>query len=209
MDSYQKLRSQARLKRDAAIAAAHEQYGQTLRTISGLRKTLGGEGSVKPVRKDGTNFAKGQRALALIRQVLPRDREFTTGELVSLLKIVAPEQGIPDSSLRAHLRRLEDQRALERVRRDGDGQVIWRAVGAAAEPQTPLASMNLPDAASLILAEAGPMGVKELAIAIQARGCREGASRKVITESLAAALRDNPKRFICDADGLWASEYEV
>jgi hypothetical protein len=36
MDLYQKLRNQARLKRDSAVQAAHDQYAATVCTIAGL-----------------------------------------------------------------------------------------------------------------------------------------------------------------------------
>ena len=201
MDSYQKLRAQARLKRDAAIQAAHDQYSATLRTIAELRKTLGPEGAAGPVRKSNANVTKGRRAVEAIKQVMPHNREFTTGELVALLRAAGHE--IPESSMRSHLRRLEDQRALERVRRDADSQIIWAVTGGGSEPAKPIAAMSLPDAAAAILGERGPLPVKELAIAIQAAGCRAGASRKVITESLVAALRDSPQ-FASGEDGRWA-----
>jgi len=202
MDAYQKLRVQARHKRDAAIQAAHDEYSATLRTIAVLRKNLGPEGAAGPVKKSNNNYVKGRRAVNAIKQLIPQDRQFSTGELTALLRANGHE--IPDSSMRSHLRRLEDQRALERIRRDADGQIIWVATGIGSEPQTPLAAMNLPDAAAVILSESGPLGIKELAIAIQARGCRQGASRKLMTESLVAALRDNT-RFRLQDDSRWAA----
>jgi len=201
MDAYQKLRVQARHKRDAAIQSAHDEYAATLRTIAALRKNLGPEGAVGPVKKSNNNYVKGQRAVETIKAAIPRGCQFSTGDLTALLRAAGHE--IADSSLRSHLRRLEDQRTIERIRRDADGQIIWVATGEGSEPETPVAAMNLPDAAAAVLAESKPLKVTELAIAIQGRGCRAGASRQLMTESLVAALRDS-SRFRADGDGRWS-----
>lgn len=167
-----------------------------------LKDALDGEPPRKRGPKPRCGGPRSRTASELVREYMPRDRQFTIAEIREKLSEVEPDRRFNRDTLKttfANLRRLGAIRPIKRV---GKGQVLWEATEAT-PPEPPFSSLQLPDAAALILGEAGPLRPVEIVVALQERGYRRDANPRILANSLLAALRRCSRRFSCGEDGRW------
>jgi hypothetical protein len=187
MDSYEALRRQAVEKRDSIINAAKRDCRLTIRRIKELQRQMG------PVvirrRK------KSHKPIwVLIRDLIPKDRMFTIGDVVELMQEAEPDRSFNVPTINVEFRRLEKQGLVRRVRRVV-GNVLWAATEANV-PDTPYGAKPIADVAESVLRDRGPLTTAELSVAIQGRGFRSDLTPRQLYDSLLIALRRGRDRFI-------------
>lgn len=172
MDAYETLRQRARAKRDAAVRAAQAEFRQSVRRINELERKIG-DGANPPALG---NAAKGEIVWTAVRDLIPKDREFTLEDMKRWLAENHSTRKFPISTVRASFRRLADQGLIRAVKRGRAAQVTWIACNGDAPDDVPFAALSLPEAAGVILRELGPMRDIELVLAMQQRGNRPDAA---------------------------------
>jgi hypothetical protein len=202
-DKYELLREAARRKRDVLIREVRADYQRELLAIKRLRDSL--EESPRGKRGPKSKLGPRQRSMIeLVREYMPRDRQFTVAEIRDKLAEVEPFRRFYRATLRTTFANLKREGSIKRVRRIGKGQVLWEAVETAPR-YTPFEALLMPDAAYAVLAENGPMRCVEIAVALQERGYRRDANPRTLCNSLLATLKRNVGRFRCGEDGKWAT----
>ena len=98
MNEFIALRTLARDKRDKAIALAKSEYAATLVDIARLEQDLLGKES-----------SRHRKISALIESVIPRDRTFTTVDIMTALESLDPGRVCRKRSIDNHLSRLRDR----------------------------------------------------------------------------------------------------
>jgi hypothetical protein len=204
-DAYEQLRAAARRKRDVAIAEVRKVYRRELEAIQRIKDSLYEEdhgNRKKPGPKPRVGGPRTRTAPELVKEYMPRDRQFTIAEIREKLLEVEPTRRFYRASLRTTFANLKREGAIRRVKRISKGQVLWECV-ATAPTVTPLAAMLLPEAVEVILGECGPLRPVEIVLALQERGYRREANPKILANSLQSTLRRCAGRFTLGDDGRW------
>jgi len=195
MDAIKLLRQRAADRRDKAVEAARAEYRRTLHQIDELSASLNCD-APRPSK------SKARPILELICGCLPKDKAFTVGEMVEMLRDAHPDRSFSVPTLRTFFPRLADQGVIHKVSRTSSGQVLWAAVGASVEV-SPFRAMPATEMAENILREVGPLRLAELVVAMQERGYRADAEPRRLAASLRWSLRQNPSRFQRGDDLRW------
>lgn len=195
MDAYSQLEKQARQKRDAAIARARVEYRDTLRRIHNLRDALGE--SIEPAKR-----SKPKPIVALVQDLMPRDRAFTFADMLRILRDAEPDREFSDPSLRSLLAQLDKRGVVRRVGSNQKGRVLW-AAGDSKIEAAPYGQASLVDMAEAMLHKHGPLKPAELVVAIRETGYRADADPHATMAAVRQLLRRYTKRFKRGGDGRW------
>jgi hypothetical protein len=196
MDAIKILRHRAAAKRDDAIKAARQEFRDATRLLDQLDESLGQE---TPQRTPRNGRASN---LALIAEVMPKDRVFEVGEILELLGRAHPGRDFPPATIRSEFTKLIDRGVLRKVRKTAKGCVQWAAVECEVVEE-PLLAMTLADAASVVLDEVGPLTATELVVHLKERGYRPDDDPRVLLVSLRESFKRNRGRFVRGEAGRW------
>ena len=197
MDAYSTLRDKARVQRDTAIRDAQSLYKQTIKRIELLERSLGN------YKKQPVVPEPEQRAiLALMREMIPKDRTFTMVEMAEMLRERYPDREFKTLTLKHYFHTLSVRGEIKRVAKLAGRQVTWADKDCDVQPTIDGAA-ELVYVAALVLEESGPMTMMELTLAIQSRGTRPDAKPRSLMVSLQRALWHNQGRFERAQGGRW------
>lgn len=198
MNAYQQIRERARRKRDEAIRDARSEYDQTMKRIEVVERSLGAPLLKQVVIPE----PEVRKIMDLILEVIPKDRPFTSIDVVELLRDYYPEREFKPNTVRTYMHRLALFNKLKRICRLRGTEVTWAAIDCPVkEPYD--GSASLVDVAELVLKESGPMTMLQLTLAVQKRGMRPEAKPRSLMESLRRALCHNQGRFRKGIEGRW------
>jgi hypothetical protein len=198
MFEFNALRSRAKDKRDKAIAYARQEYEATLVTIAGLEQDLLGKES-----------SRYRLISACVESVIPRDRPFSTTDIMTSLEGLDPgrtwrkrsvdnhiarlrERG-PDHQLRSrphhgnHIARLRERGLVRRMQKaKGTEPAIYARVGALV-PALPFEDMRLVEVMRAVLTR--PMTQTELAVALLEAGYQTAMEPRALRTAVGVELR--------------------
>jgi hypothetical protein len=198
MDAYTDLRNRARARRDETIREAHSLYKQALKRIDLLERSLGREKPKQAVVPE----PEARRIMDLMVENMPKDRPFSSAELVELLRDLYPERDIAARTIRTYLHRLIVQGEIRRVCKPKGKEMLYAHKACTVET-VPDQAAALTNVAEQVLQEAGPMTMLQLTLAIQDRGTRPDIKPHSLMQSLRRAIWDNQGRFVKGKDGRW------
>jgi hypothetical protein len=196
MDAIKILRQRAADKRDRAIKTARSEFQRVARMLDELDQALGRE---TPPR---TRHTAHQSNLALIAELMPKDKTFTIQDILGLLEAAHPDRSFPAATIRSEFSSLIDRGIIRRVRKAATGIVHWAAAECEVTDE-PIAAMSMADAAEVILGEVGALTATELVVALKERGYRPDDGPRVMLNSLRDAFKRNRARFLRREDGRW------
>ena len=175
-NEFNALRTRARDKRDRLIAEARREYESTLVDIAKLEQDL-----------LGTRSHRYRKISAAIEAVIPRDRPFTTQDVMSGLEALDPGRVWRMHSVISHVTRLRERGLLTRIKRATKREhAVYTRVENPAKV-VPLDDMTLLEVIRYVLTR--PMSVTEVAVA-----CLEAGYQ---TEMSNGNLRTHVKRLLC------------
>jgi hypothetical protein len=189
MNSFTRLREQARLKRDKAITEVRAEYAATLKKIAELEQDLLG---AKPAR---------HRSIAsCINLVIPTDRAFTTVDIMTALEALDAGRVWRKRSIDNHISRLRDRGIVRRLRKSQNTEpALYARVGVVVEP-LPFEDMTLREVIAAILKDR-PLRQTELAVVMLEAGYRTTMDVRALRTAVGVELRRGP--FEKCADGRW------
>jgi hypothetical protein len=196
MDAIKHLRTRLAARRDEAIKKARADFKHGCRLLDQLDQSLGQETPARQPRKGH------QSNVALIAEVMPKDRTFTIQDILGLLERSCPGRKFPAPTIRAEFRNLIDRGIIRRIRKTSGGIVHWAASECEVIDE-PIAAMTMADAAEVVLSEMGPLTSAEIIVNLKERGYRPDDDPRVLLTSLREAIKRNAKRFSRDEDGKW------
>jgi|GEM_PF-3955739 len=198
MDTIEKLKTQARELRDERIQQAKDDYEDTLREISELaRKIAVIEGRAKP---------KIKGILQMVRDVVPKNREFTLAEILNAVRNNHPDLDIKRLNVRNALSGMVRQCELRRTQH---GTPKCKSpIFAHSEYDAPLRPFGDQTQTRLIEVilrdEARSMNVPEIIVEMMERGFPVEDMEK-LNRSIPALLRQKPQVFRREGDG-WRAQ---
>jgi hypothetical protein len=189
MDGFAKLRTQARARRDAAIAIARAQYRRAMRDLRVL-ETDYEDDDCKPT------------AVSLVQELIP-SRPFSIFDLLVWFREVNPDSQLRLATIRQALMTLAEQGEVKRLANDRDGVLMWAPADWGARPAT--TAVSIAQAVADVLEDAGPLTAIEIAIVLHDRGYRAYLSERKLYAAVYSTLTHthSAKWFVEGADGRW------
>ncbi len=203
MDPIQSLKQRATDKRDKAIKAAQAEYRVTLRQLKELAASLPASSQLAPEPR--TRRRRNQTITKLVLELMPKDQAFTSRDMLGLLEHTEPGRPFNEPTVRTIFHRLMQQGLLQKVRKGGRGCIFWAAAECPITDYGPFAAMSVRDIIATVLKEQGPMRPVEAVLAIQGRGYRPDADKRILLQMVSQAFKRNRDRFACGDDGRWSS----
>ena len=187
MDAFKTLRREAAEKRDRAIANARQDFDETIVQIEELEKSL----------QEPVVFHRHKLPIvALIREVMPRDREFVLDELIGLMRAADTSRKYQKASVSAMLRRLCNEGEVTRTQKGGGSRAVKYIAAECVRPPYEFEGMSQVGIAELILREKGePMTMTAIVVEMFERGFRTESDKRVVSHSIEACMRKAPTRF--------------
>lgn len=108
---FAQLRERAKQRRDNALAKIRSEYEEALSQIAALEQML-----------CGRDLAGKRSISACIDSVIPRDEEFTVGDVMRFLESIDPARVWPIASVRRYVGFLRQKRLIRRVARHNVNQ---------------------------------------------------------------------------------------
>lgn len=190
MEAFTELRRQARERRDKSIKLARDEYAATLTRIATLEQDLLGRD--KPDHRTISSC---------IDSVIPKDRTFTTVDLMTSLEALDPRRNWRKRSLDTHISRLREKGIIRRVSKSkNNSPAIYVRTGTKTDP-IPFEGMTLAEVVRKVLAERQPLRGVELSIAILEAGYQTAMTRDHFRTAVSVILR---KGGFANSDGKWS-----
>ena len=186
MDAYRRLLQDARNKRNNIIIKARQEYAQSVRKIKELAARLDSTHTIVD--------AKPRIILDVITDTMPRDRLFTLGELVELIRFANPNRVFATTGINTAFHRLIRRGDIVRVTRDDLGYVQYAAATYQAPPKA-FGMMTTAEVIEMLLGERGPSRSAELMVLMQERGYKSTADPQQFLNAVKCALGRYPNRF--------------
>lgn len=187
MEAFNELRKQARVRRDKSITAAHDLYADALTRIAALQQDLFG-------RPSSTH----KTLAACVERVMPRDRPFTTVDIMAGLEALEPGRPWPVPTVNARMTTLRRLGLIRRLRRSKKSEhAIYVRVGVEVAP-LPYEGKTLVDAMLELLAN-NRMTMVELAVALLEAGYPTKLTPRGMRAAVSKVLRAD-RRFVRKGD---------
>jgi len=186
MDAFETLRRQAIERRNESINEARRKCQEVLRWIDQL------EGRLVPPQPTKSE-QKRQAVCDLITEVMPKDRDFTTAELFTLVRQMYPNRRLTLGNVRSSLAYMEE---CDRIRRSRlvDAKIHWCGPDFVQATKTWNAA-TCAKVAEKVLRERGPLRLIDLLVAVREAGFRAGDDPRKVRNALNKSLCTNPGRF--------------
>lgn len=170
------LRARARERRDKIINQAKADYEAALKQIAALEQDLLG--------KESTRHKK---ISACIDQCIPRDRTFTTLDILAGLEALDPGRVWRPGSINNYISQLRRKGLVRRLRKsNGTTPAIYVRAGVEV-PEGPLGDLTLREVVARTLTR--PMNKAELLVAILESGYRTNMNRVYLQNAVGEILR--------------------
>ena len=155
-DTFTRLRHEAKIKRNRAIAAARKEYDKTLHEIEALESKL----ASKPDRRRGSSLSK------VIMEVLP-DHAVTIDDCIALIKAADPTREFKRETIRTVLHKLWRRGSIRKVTDASGSRVASYALPSVDVPD----DKSLADWARDVLSKSRkPMKAVEILVQMTERG---------------------------------------
>ena len=185
MDAFDKIRKQARDKRDAAIQQARAVYRIELAEINSLQKRVNRKPSLKGQPKPAVPMREQ------IMKVAPTNANFTVQDILDRLGLPPKEK----ARIRTTFDRLINRGQLKRIRRGRNDVPALFARIEFGPPVNPLNDMSQIKAAETVLREVGPCDLTTLVVAMLDRGYLPASNAATLRKSLQSAFHHSEGRF--------------
>ncbi len=178
-----------REKRDKAIALARSDYEATLVQIATLEQDLLGKES-----------SRHKQISACVESVIPRDRSFSTVDVMTSLEALDPGRVWRKRSVDSHISRLRERGLVRRMRKaKGTEPAVYVRVGATV-PKLAFEDMTLPEVIRAVLDR--PMTQTELAVRMLEAGYDTTMEPRALRNAVGVELRKGGFR---SEAGKWAA----
>lgn len=183
MESITELRRLARERRDKAISQAKKQYAATLARVAAVEQDLLG------------HQPSDHRCMSdIIEQAIPKDRQFTTGDVLAALQAMEPDRRWYLRTITNQIARLKSKGYIKRLRRPTrTTPAIYACVDSDAA-KAAVEQKTLVEAAVEAL-EGTAMNATELSLAVLAAGYQTNMGYRRLRAEINTALRRVPDRF--------------
>lgn len=189
MNEFSALRQQARVRRDKAIADVRERYCATLAHIAELERDL-----------LGREPHKFQMLISCVGQVIPKDREFTTEDVMAGLEALDPRRHWQRQSVNNVMGQLRRRGILRRLRRAGHFEPAVYVVHDA-KLNSPYGDKTLVEVICEVL-KGKVMNKTEIAVNMLEGGYRTAMTPKALRHAVGVAMRGCAK-FKTAQNGKW------
>jgi hypothetical protein len=133
---------------------------------------------------------KDQATVALICQLMPKDRPWSIPEMLQRLREAAPDRKFAEMTVRTYCSNLARRGLIRNLHKTRQKYSRWIAAECSVQ-DGPLEARSMVDVIEIILREAGqPMTAAEIRVAMQERGCRPDTAPQIFMR----AIRDIFKR---------------
>jgi len=191
MEAFNLLRKKARDNRDRIISQARTEYAASLMRIAELEQDLLGRD--KPAHKS---------IASCIERVIPRDRTFTTEDILAGLEALDGRRVWRRRSVDNHISRLRAKNLVRRIQKShGHEPAIYVRAGVQVDA-IPFENRTLPQAVADVLEASGPLRTTELAVKLLEAGFHTTMSPKALRDAVGVVLRKGAFRHTA---GKWAA----
>jgi len=182
LTEFNALRARAKINRDKALADVQRDYELALEKIQALQEEL-----------LGATRERNTRLSAAIESVMPREADFTSGDLLAALENLEPGRAWKKRSIDNHIAYLRERGLVRRLKRSKSNEpaVYVRVAEPLRGPQTE--DMPLREAIGQALTK--PMNTTEVLVAVLESGYQTEMSKSNLRHTIAKLLgRDGYKR---------------
>ena len=185
MNAFNELRRLAAEKRDNSIHRAKAEYQTALTRISELDQMIQGK------------FSPGRVSVSkAIDMVLPKDRPFTTADVMAGLQALDPNRTWRERSINNYMSQLRKRGEVKRLRRNGINRHALYVKAGVEVPELPFQDMLFVEVIEAVLVATGkPMTTTEIVVTALELGYQTEQSNKHFSNHTRTTLRDNPCRF--------------
>ncbi len=176
MNEFTKLRERARQKRDKEIAQVRAQYEYALVQIATLEQDLLG--------RDSTRHKTISSCIDL---VIPRDRTFTTVDVMTALEAMDQGRAWRKRSVDGHIARLRERGLVRRIRKSQNTEpAIYARVGVEVPPR-PFQDQTLAQAIQTVIAPG--MNATQVSVALLEAGYETTMSAQGLRRAVNVEMR--------------------
>jgi hypothetical protein len=176
MNEFIALRARARDKRDKLIAEARKDYEATLVTIASLEQDLLGRES-----------SRHKRISASVESAIPRDRPFTTVDIMTSLEAIDPGRVWRKRSVDSHIARLRERGLVRRMRRAKSTEPAQYVRCGVEVERLPFEGMTLAEVIRAVLTK--PMTQTELVVRMVEAGYDSTMTKPALRNAVGVELR--------------------